>query len=769
MNKKDKMFVSVFVISSFFLVCNAQEWTRNGPFSAHVTSLAVAPSDSNVVYIGTLGDGVYKSTDMAESWVKCSTENFPEWSDSLYNSPSLPCWWFGENYPVNDIAVDPFNSEHLWIGFGSKGLYESINGGTNWQKTDPSLPDSLDVDFIHINSGNPDKIFIGAGNHNYVANPPLENGGLYYTEDGGYNWSLVDSVPHGNTYGISCITNVPDNEEHLLVGICSAGENDFSWGLVESIDGGANWNVISNEFSFYDIAVNPNDNQFMWSIIYTNYMDWLSTFSSDGGNTWIVDWVNTLPWNTGLYADNDFNLYVHETSSNEYGNVKKSIDDGITWTYIDTLCAGRAVSLRNRFETNYMNMNNIYFGTYCGTYRSFDGGFKCELKNKNIFNSYIRDIEIHPFNNNIVYAGGYQGLWKSTDGCGSWDQLNDEDVYVIRYDKKYPDTLYYGGQHLKRSYDGGVTFTDIRNGVKGDVVDIKIDPTASNTIYSVSIYGGFLLYKSTDYGNTWDSIHGCPLRSYPMVIIDPNNPDTLYFSDSRSINGGDSWESAFSNEVIAIHPQNSNTIYTSSRNTLKVSYDWGKTFQVLDTYTNWFTPVPAIGNLVFDNNNPDNMFYCTPNNGIHYTNNAGQNWMVLNGDYEKRTLDVIPLTEENKIYIATHGDGVWRGDNIPLGIEPDLSGIIGNYDLRQNYPNPFNPDTTIRFKINSTENVSLSIYNIRGQLVTKLIDDKILRRGSHVAEWNGKDLYGKEVSSDVYILTLRVGKDYVSKRMLMVK
>jgi photosystem II stability/assembly factor-like uncharacterized protein len=716
-----------------------------------------------VVYIGTFCDGVYKSIDGTENWTKCSTENFPQWEDSLNNSPTLPCWWYGDIYPVQAIGIDPTNSEHLWVGTGGRGLYESKNGGISWLGANNTLPDSISIGSIHIDENIPTKMFLGACA--YLGN---EYGGLYQTIDGGNKWNLVESVPNGSSYGITCITNTQGNEDHLYVGINSVGEPDFSWGLMESIDGGIEWQIINNEFPIYDLSINPYNNQNMWATIYTGWLDWLSAYTIDGGYTWTADWYNPNPWITSLYADTDYNVYLAEGWEDALdGNVKKSSDNGNTWKYIDSLCAGRGVNLRNRCEANKGNTNNIFFGTYCGVYVSYNGGQNCKLENTGIYNSYIKKIEAHPYKKEIVYAGGNQGLWKSIDGCLSWNQINEEYISSIKFDPKQPDTLYYGGQNFKRSFDGGLTFKDIRNNIVGDIVDISINPKNTNIVYVVSIQDSYMVYKSENYGDTWDQVISRYTANYPYVLIDPSDPDTVYFADYRSIDGGNVWEDVFADEVIGIHPRDSNILYTSNRNTLKVSYDWGDTFQILDTYTNWTVPVPAIGKLVFDNNNPDNIFYCTPNNGIHYTNDAGQNWMVLNGDYEKRTLDVIPLIEKNKIYIATHGAGVWLGENIPLGIE--YCSIPSEITLSQNYPNPFNPETTINFKINSTGKVSMLIYNSRGQLVSKLIDEKKLMRGSHTFVWNGKDFSGREASSDVYIIELRVGDNSVSKRMLMVK
>ncbi|MDP8209180.1 MAG: T9SS type A sorting domain-containing protein [Candidatus Stygibacter australis] len=763
-----KALLSLILLT--FSLIFSQEWSRNGPFSAHVISLAIAPSDTSVIYAGTYCDGVYKSIDGAENWIHCSIESLPVWEDSLDNSPSVPCWWYGDYYPVQAISIDPINAEHLWIGTSGKGLFDSNDGGNSWQQASETLPDSLDVDYIHINENNPDELFIGAGNHNY-GYLPLENGGLYHTIDGGNNWSLIENVPHGDYYHITGICNEPGNEEHLYTGISSGGEPGFSWGLMESIDGGNEWQIINDVFTFYDLSINPANNQNMWSIIYTGYMDWLLAFSTDGGYNWTPypDW-NPEIWCTSMYADSEYNLYVAEGGTSMYGNVKKSSDNGNTWTNIDTMCAGRGINLRNRCEENRENVNKIYFGTYCGIYRSDNGGSTCLLKNSNLPNSYIKEIELHPDDSDIVYAGGFQGLWKSIDGGDSWNQVNEEYVNVIKYDYQHPDTLYYGGQNLMRSFDNGISFTDISHNINGIIVDISINHNYNNIVYIVTVYYDYLVYKTDDYGINWDLIFSVESANYPKVTIDSNYPDTLYFSDYRSTDGGSTWEylSLTPGEVVNIHPQNSNTIYYSDRNTLIVSYDWGETFHDLDTYQNWTTPVPAIGNLVFDRHDSDKMFYCTPNNGIHYSIDAGENWSVLEGTYEKRTSDFIPFLEENKVYIASHGDGVWIGENISVSTDEECE--IENVKCKiSNYPNPFNPRTNINFNLSQSGKISLSVYNIKGQLVIKLIDNETFQKGSHSVNWNGKNYNGKEVSTNVYLYTLQVGDKSISRKMLMVK
>lgn len=123
----------------------------------------MAPSTSDVIYIGTYSGGVYKTVDGGETWIYCATEILPQYEDSLNYSPTLPCWYFGDYYPVYDVAVDPEDENHVWIGIQERGLFESTNGGSTWQKANETLPDTLAVNLIMINKQDPDDIMLGTG------------------------------------------------------------------------------------------------------------------------------------------------------------------------------------------------------------------------------------------------------------------------------------------------------------------------------------------------------------------------------------------------------------------------------------------------------------------------------------------------------------------------------------------------------------------------------------------------------------------------------
>ena len=91
--------------------------------------------------------------------------------------------------------------------------------------------------------------------------------------------------------------------------------------------------------------------------------------------------------------------------------------------------------------------------------------------------------------------------------------------------------------------------------------------------------------------------------------------------------------------------------------------------------------------------------------------------------------------------------------------------------LLQNAPNPFNASTVISFLIPfrlANEATRLSIYNLTGQLV-RVIQSDTQQAGEHSLSWDGRDDYGREVASGVYIYRLDVGEWAVHRRMLLLR
>ena len=90
------------------------------------------------------------------------------------------------------------------------------------------------------------------------------------------------------------------------------------------------------------------------------------------------------------------------------------------------------------------------------------------------------------------------------------------------------------------------------------------------------------------------------------------------------------------------------------------------------------------------------------------------------------------------------------------------------FELDQNYPNPFNAGTRITFALTRESDVSIGVYNIKGQWITTLAE-KSLPAGRHAVSWNGRGHQGRLVPSGVYFYRLRAGDDESIRKMLFVR
>ncbi len=94
--------------------------------------------------------------------------------------------------------------------------------------------------------------------------------------------------------------------------------------------------------------------------------------------------------------------------------------------------------------------------------------------------------------------------------------------------------------------------------------------------------------------------------------------------------------------------------------------------------------------------------------------------------------------------------------------------IKEGYALTQNHPNPFNPSTTITFAVPELSEVTLAIYNLRGQLIRTLHTGQI-SAGYHSVVWNGTDTQGNLVTSGIYFYVLKAGNFTQVKKMSLLK
>ena len=122
------------------------------------------------------------------------------------------------------------------------------------------------------------------------------------------------------------------------------------------------------------------------------------------------------------------------------------------------------------------------------------------------------------------------------------------------------------------------------------------------------------------------------------------------------------------------------------------------------------------------------------------------------------------ISEGSSVRIQLTTTGIAAGDEI---------GLPESFSLSQNYPNPFNPTTNIRYGLPFASTVSLTVYDLQGRLLRKLVGGTEVA-GWHEVKWDGKNSIGREVSSGIYLYRLIAaslgdndGNRYVKTRKLL--
>ena len=106
---------------------------------------------------------------------------------------------------------------------------------------------------------------------------------------------------------------------------------------------------------------------------------------------------------------------------------------------------------------------------------------------------------------------------------------------------------------------------------------------------------------------------------------------------------------------------------------------------------------------------------------------------------------------------------VYTGFSSPVGVESEIAGLPAEFSLSQNYPNPFNPETVIEFALPQSGDVSLVVYNIRGEEVARLLSGTV-PAGNHRVSWHASN-----IASGIYLYKLQAGGFAQTRKMLLLK
>ena len=644
----------------FSLVCplrvapalaGVDEWTSNGPEGGAVTALAIAPANSNMIYAGTSGGGVYRSTDAGASWAAVNGN---------YTSIAH----------ILTLTVDAANPNRVYAGDWAGTVYQSSNGGASWIRTFIGQANA-DIHALVIDPADPNIVYAGADN------------GISRSTDGTSSWRLATTGVNGIVWSL-----VADSRTGTLY----AG----SAGVFRSTNRGASWDSLGlSDVGVYSLALDGANA----GVIYAATSNGVFK-TTNAGLSWTGIKVGlTRPDIFAIAIDPANSMRLYAAS---YDGVFRSTDGAQTWAPIKT---GLTDTQARTVAIDPSRPGTVYVGTYSlGVFKSEDGGDHWRLASAGLTNTYAFSVVVDRTNPNVIYAGMGDdgGIFKSTNGGGSWSRLRQSRwstfVQTMVIDPSNPNTIYAGTisggiykpfsadrqRHAEiaslpstaatvvddyygilKSTDAGATWAVLKN---TSVDCLVIDPAHPNLLYA-GTYSSEGVLKSTDSGATWTA-SGLAKRSVGALAFDPTNPAILYAGTaefdgndgvSRSTDGGATWtdmHTGLSRPIVglAVDASAPQRIYAATSNAgVYKSTNGGASWQA----ANRGLGDPFTNALVIDPSYP-NVVYVATEEGIYRTVDYGENWSgfvagLTNLDASNLALDP---TNSKRVYATTIGSGV---------------------------------------------------------------------------------------------------------------
>ncbi|MDE3054194.1 MAG: glycosyl hydrolase, partial [Gemmatimonadota bacterium] len=267
----------------------ALQWRSVGPYSGgRVTTLAGIPDKPNVFYMGTAGGGVWETEDYGHNWKSLSDKDFKSGN-------------------IGAMAIAPSDSKIIYVGTGDsaprntvltgEGMYKSTDGGKTWKYI--GLGDTHIISWILVDPHNPDVVYVAALGHLFASNPDR---GVFKSTDGGKTWKKILYVNEGT--GAINMAMDPSNPSVLYVSMWEMWRKHWTFssggpgsGIYKTTDGGATWADLTHAtglptgvFGKVGLAVAPSSPNTVYALIQATYKDQAGGLfrSDDAGRSWTL-------------------------------------------------------------------------------------------------------------------------------------------------------------------------------------------------------------------------------------------------------------------------------------------------------------------------------------------------------------------------------------------------------------------------------------------------------------------------------------------------
>ncbi len=626
---------------------NKQSLEFVGPtnIGGRVVDIEFNPQSPNIVYAAAATGGVFKSTDTGQNW-------HPIFDDQ----PVLT---------IGDIGVDPNNPNTIYVGTGEAngghnnfpgfGVYKSTDAGNSWKYI--GLDSSVSIGRIIVDPTNSDRVFVAAVGSYFE---PNNQRGVFLSKNGGTTWEK--SLFVSDSTGAIDLVIDPQNTQTLYAAmwervrrpIYKAGTHLYgpSGGIFKTTDGGENWKKLGPETGLPNpqdsligrigISISKSEPQTLYAT-YNNGSKIYALYKTiDGGKNW-EEVNNTFP-GTSNFSWYFGQVRTHPTDPNTVFvldvSILKSTDSGISWD----------------FSYGYAGPSHLHVDHHA--------------------------LAFHPDNPEYIINGNDGGINISNNGGVTWShnvQLPITQFYEIGLDKNNPKRFYGGTQdnNTIRTLSGSID--DWESIYGGDGFYVIVHPNDTNIVYAESQFGG--LGKSTDGGNSFSSAlngidNGEPKNWSTPVVMDPNNPDILYYGTHslyRTENAANSWNKISPKltdhdknrrlgtiTTISVAPTNSDIVYVGTDDGyVWVTSDFGNSWENIseDLPFRWVTRVLA------DPNN-ENTVYATFS-GLKWADsearvfksiNRGKSWENISSGLPDAPINAIAVYKNNSDIIFIGND-----------------------------------------------------------------------------------------------------------------
>lgn len=494
---------------------NALEWRGIGPYrggrSAAVTGV---PGKPNLFYFGSVGGGVWKTTDAGNTWSNISDG------------------FFGGS--IGSVAVSDWDNNVIYVGQGEATVRGNVSFGHGiWKTTDAGktwsfagLKNSNHIPRIRIHPKNPDLVYAAVLGDLFKSS---EERGVYRSDDGGKNWKRI--LFANADAGAVDLCMDPNNPRILFASTWRIRRTPYS--LESGGDGSALWKSTDGGDTWKNISANEGMPKGIWGIV----------------------GVSVSPVNSNK---------VYAIIENDNGGVYRSDDGGTTWKKMND-----DRNLRQRawyYSKIYADTKDedIVYVMNVSYHKSKDGGKTFKAMNANHGDHH--DLWIAPEDNQRMIIGDDGGGQVSFDAGENWSTYNNQPTaqyYRVTTDNHFPYRIYGAQQDnstqrvLHRTDGYSIGDHDWESTAGGESGHIAIDPMDEDVVYGGS-YDGYLERRNHRTGesrsvNAWpdnpmgSGAEGAKYRfqwNFP-IFFSPHNPKKLYAASQHlhvSYNAGESWE-----------------------------------------------------------------------------------------------------------------------------------------------------------------------------------------------------------------------------------